>query len=270
MAERSAIEWTDATWNPVTGCTKLSPGCANCYAEAITLRFGSGAPFFSGRASVRLHHERLGLPLKWRAPRRIFVNSMSDLFHENVPLDFIQRVFTVMASASDHTFQILTKRHLRLRELAPLLDWPPNVWIGVSVENQDWAEYRIPSLLSVPARVRFLSVEPLLGPVDLGPYLGGLEWVIVGGESGARARPIHPDWVRAIRDNCMEAGTPFFFKQWGGRTSKAGGRLLDGRSHDDSPTAGKVPVRISANAPSKGYSVPLPAATRDATANIRG
>ena len=235
--DRSAIEWTDATWNPITGCTKVSPGCAHCYAEAITLRFRHGVPFLPGISSIKMHPERLDIPLRWKAPRRIFVNSMSDLFHEDVSLEFIRRVFGVMAEASRHTFQVLTKRHIRLQSLAPFLDWPPNVWMGVSVENQYWADWRIPDLLQVPSRVRFLSVEPLLRPVDLRRYLTRVQWVIVGGESGPRARPMHIDWVRRIREDCEGIGVPFFFKQWGGRTSKAGGRLLDGRTHDEIPTA---------------------------------
>ncbi|MDO8691058.1 MAG: phage Gp37/Gp68 family protein [Dehalococcoidia bacterium] len=270
MADRSAIEWTDATWNPVTGCTKISPACAHCYAEAITLRFGGSGPFLPGRGVISLHPERLSIPVKWRAPRRIFVNSMGDLFHEDVPLKFIERVFEVMASASRHTFQILTKRHLRLRELSPFLDWPPNVWIGVSVENQYWAERRIPALLRVPARIRFLSVEPLLKPVDLSPYLVGLQWVIVGGESGPKARPMHPDWVSSVRQDCEKAGIPFFFKQWGGRTSKAGGRLLDGRSHDGIPTVGGALGHTSIHPTSKRCAVALPASPYIVAASAGG
>lgn len=235
MAAKSAIEWTNATWNPVTGCTKVSPGCAHCYAEAITLRFGRGGPFLPGKTTIQLHPDRLQLPLSWKSHRLIFVNSMSDLFHENIPLAFIQRVFAVMEEANWHTFQILTKRHQRLTKLAPELVWPSNVWIGVSVENQYWADRRIPALLWVPAAVRFLSVEPLLKPVDLRPYLNGVHWVIVGGESGPKARPMNEDWVLTIRDDCVRAGVPFFFKQWGGRTSKAGGRVLDGSTWDKMP-----------------------------------
>lgn len=235
MALRSAIEWTDATWNPVTGCTKVSPGCAHCYAETITLRFKRGGPFLPGKTTIRLHSDRLRLPLTWKAPRHIFVNSMSDLFHEEVPDWFIQQVFTVMEQANKHTFQILTKRHDRLQVLSRQLEWPTNVWMGVSVENQYWADRRIPSLMQVPATVRFLSVEPLLKPVDLRGYLKALQWVIVGGESGPRARPIDPAWVRKIRDDCADADVPFFFKQWGGHTSKSGGRTLDGRIWDHTP-----------------------------------
>ena len=235
MADNSAIEWTDATWNPVTGCTKVSPGCAHCYAEAITLRFGKGTPFLPGKSEIKLHPERLRLPLFWRRPRRIFVNSMSDLFQEVVPYEFVRQVFEVMSQARQHIFQILTKRHEELRNLASKLDWPPNVWIGVSVENQYWADRRIPALLDVPAAIRFLSVEPLLKPVNLRPYLGGIRWVIVGGESGPKARPIQAEWVQKIRDDCKAAEVPFFFKQWGGRTSKAGGRILEGRTFDEMP-----------------------------------
>ena len=238
LAEKSGIEWTDATWNPVTGCTKVSPGCAHCYAEAITLRFRRGGPFLPGKTTIKLHPDRLNLPLSWKCPRRIFVNSMSDLFHEEVPLEFIRQVFEVMSRASRHTFQILTKRHERLQEVANKLDWAPNVWIGVSVENQYWADRRIPPLLTIPAAVRFLSVEPLLKPVNLGAYLDGIHWVVVGGESGPRARPVQQEWVQAIRDECLAASVPFFFKQWGGRTSKVGGRELDGRTWDEMPSRG--------------------------------
>lgn len=239
MAFKTAIEWTDTTWNPVTGCTKVSPGCAHCYAEAITLRFRRGGAFLPGKTTVKTHDERLSLPLSWRSPRRIFVNSMSDLFHEEVPLDFIRQVFDVMALAEQHTFQILTKRHDRLRTLAEQLAWPQNVWMGVSVENQYWADRRIPALLEVPAAVRFLSVEPLLKAVNLRPYLEELDWVIVGGESGPKARPLKPEWVRQIRDDCSDFGVPFFFKQWGGVTSKAGGRVLDGHIWDEMPQNGE-------------------------------
>jgi protein gp37 len=235
LSVKSAIEWTDATWNPVTGCTKVSPGCAHCYAEAITLRFNRGGPYIPGKATIKLHHNRLKLPLTWKSSRRIFVNSMSDLFHEEVPLDFICKVFDVMRQAHWHTFQVLTKRHQRLESLARELDWPPNVWVGVSVENQYWVERRIPELKKVPAAVRFLSVEPLLKKVTLTPYLDDIHWVIVGGESGPRARPIKPEWVRQIRDECLAADVPFFFKQWGGRTSKSGGRELDERIWSQHP-----------------------------------
>ena len=228
MAAKSTIEWTDATWNPVTGCTKVSPGCAHCYAEKITLRFKRGGPFLPGKTTIILHPERLRLPLTWKAPRRIFVNSMSDLFHEQIPLWYIRQVFDVMAEADRHIFQVLTKRHERLVSLANKLEWPRNVWMGVSVENQYWADRRIPALLEVPANIRFLSMEPLLKSTDIKAFLKEIQWVIVGGESGPKARPMRPEWVRLIRDDCDAAEVPFFFKQWGGKTSKTGGRILDG------------------------------------------
>ena len=235
MADHTTIEWTDATWNPVSGCTKVSPGCAHCYAETITLRFGRGGPFLPGKGSIKLHQDRLSLPLKWKASRLVFVNSMSDLFHEEVPLHFIEQVFEVMAQATLHTFQILTKRHERLQQIAEKLIWPANVWIGVSVENQYWADRRIPALLTVPTATRFLSVEPLLKPVDLSQHLRRIGWVIVGGESGSKARPLREEWVQSIRDDCLAHDVPFFFKQWGGRTSKAGGRSLEGRTWEEMP-----------------------------------
>jgi len=227
MGEHTAIEWTDSTWNPVTGCTKVSPGCKYCYAERLTERFGQR---FN---EIRLHPERLSLPIRWRRPRRIFVNSMSDLFHEQVPESFIQQVFAVMAEARWHTFQVLTKRAARLAEVAGRLDWPPNVWQGVSVENAAYV-WRIRHLRGVPAAIRFLSVEPLLGPIRDLP-LEGIDWVIVGGESGPRRRLLDPAWVREIRDQCLAEGVAFFFKQWGGATSKAGGRILDDRLWDGMP-----------------------------------
>lgn len=242
MGANSAIEWTSATWNPVTGCTKVSPGCAHCYAEAITLRFNTGGPYLPGLSTVRTHPERLRLPSSWRQPRLVFVNSMADLFHDEVPTEFIQQVFAVMESTPRHTFQVLTKRHERLAELSESLPFPHNVWVGVSVENQVWADRRIPCLLQVPAAVRFLSCEPLLAPVDLSALLDGIGWVIVGGESGVRSRPMLPEWARSIRDACATNGTSFFFKQWGGRTSKAGGRLLDGRLWDEMPDFARMAV----------------------------
>ena len=235
MGDRSAIEWTHATWNPVTGCTKVSPGCAHCYAEAITLRFKRGGRFLPGETTIRLHPDRLSIPLDWKTPRLIFVNSMSDLFHEEVPFGYIFRVFAAMAEAPQHTFQILTKRHEQLARFAPYLPWLSNIWTGVSVENQLWADRRIPALKQVPAAVRFLSCEPLLRPLNLQSHLEGVDWVIVGGESGPRARPIDSAWVREIRDTCVQAVVPFFFKQWGGRTSKAGGRILDGETWNQMP-----------------------------------
>ncbi len=234
MSDRSRIEWTDATWNPVTGCTQVSPGCAHCYAKTFAERFRGvkGHPYERG-FDLQLRPERLHQPLKWKAPRLIFVNSMSDLFHEDVPFDFIQAVFEVMRDASWHTFQVLTKRSRRLRQLAGDLPWPDNVWMGVSVENQRWTS-RVDDLRRVPAVIRFLSCEPLLGPLQLD--LRGIHWVIVGGESGPRARPMKAEWARSIRDQCAAAGVPFFFKQWGAhdeagvrRPKHANGRLLDGR-----------------------------------------
>ena len=234
MSERSTIEWTEASWNPVTGCTKVSPGCKHCYAERLAQRLQAmGNPRYRNGFRVTLHLDQLRLPLRWGQPRRIFVNSMSDLFHEAVPEDFISEVFAVMAQASWHIFQILTKRAERLAALAPRLQWPSHVWQGVSVENTRYTS-RIASLVTVPAAVRFLSVEPLLGPIPELP-LNGIGWVIVGGESGPMCRPVNPMWIRGIRDQCVAAGVPFFFKQWGGRTAKSGGRVLDGRTWDELP-----------------------------------
>jgi protein gp37 len=237
-ADRSAIEWTEATWNPVTGCSKVSPGCAHCYAETLSQRFHwSEHPWTEAHAAnnVVLHPERLDQPLRWRRPRTVFVNSMSDLFHELVPLEFIADVFAVMAEADRHIFQILTKRHRRLAELAGDLPWPANVWMGVSIENRRWIE-RADYLRDVPAAVRFISAEPLLGQLDeLG--LDGIDWLIAGGESGRRYRPVRAEWIRDLRDRCQAAGVAFFFKQWGGRTPKAGGRLLDGIEWSEMPSA---------------------------------
>lgn len=233
MAERSAIELTDSTWNPVTGCTKVSPGCKHCYAERITERFGQTF------TDVRVRPARIALPLRWRRSRRIFVNSMSDMFHEEVPVAFIEEVFAVMAQAHWHSFQVLTKRARRLAKIAPRLVWPSNVWQGVSVENADYT-WRIGCLQQVPAAVRFLSVEPLLGPIPQLP-LEGIHWVIVGGESGPQHRSMDPEWVRDIRDQCLAVGVPFFFKQWGGSTPKAGGRLLDGKEWNEGPAGFEDP-----------------------------
>lgn len=234
MSDHSSIEWTDATWNPVTGCTKVSPGCKNCYAERLSLRLRAmGNPRYRNGFAVTLHADQLALPLRWRRGRRIFVNSMSDLFHEAVPDDYISRVFDVMVAAPRHTFQVLTKRSRRLAILAPRLPWPPNIWQGVSVESSRYA-VRARDLQSVPAAVRFISVEPLLGPIPALP-LAGIDWVIVGGESGGGRRPMAPEWVRELRDQCRAASVAFFFKQWGGRTPKAGGRVLDGETWSQQP-----------------------------------
>jgi len=234
MAQDSAIEWTDATWNPVTGCTKISPGCKNCYAHRMAHRLHAmGQPRYRNNFDVTLHPDLLEQPLRWVQPRKIFVNSMSDLFHPEVPAEFIQAVFDVMGQAYWHTFQILTKRSDRLAELAGQLPWHDNIWMGVSVENKDYT-HRIDHLRKVRAAVRFLSVEPLLGPIPKLP-LQGIDWVIVGGESGPRCRKIEPQWVRQIRDRCIALGVPFFFKQWGGTRKKQSGRELDGRTWDEMP-----------------------------------
>jgi protein gp37 len=236
MADGSAIEWTDATWNPVRGCTKVSPGCKHCYAETLAERFRGvpGHPFEHG-FDLQLIPSALELPLRWRAGRRIFVNSMSDLFHDDVPATYIRRVFGVMKRASHHQYQVLTKRSERMARLAANLDIPPHVWMGVSVENQQYAT-RIDDLRRVEAVVRFLSIEPLLGPIaDLD--LTGIHWVIVGGESGHGARPMDPAWVRSIRDQCVASNVKFFFKQWGGVRKHVTGRVLDGRTWDEMPTS---------------------------------
>lgn len=287
MADKSAIEWTEATWNPTTGCDRVSPGCDNCYALTLAARLkgmGSAAyqrdgdPRTSGPGfALTTHADRLDQPIRWTKPRRIFVNSMSDLFHDQVPDEFIVEVFARMWWAPQHTFQLLTKRHGRMRSLVPRIEehlrrresdlklidcptpltWPlPNLWLGVSVEDQQRADLRIPALLDTPAAVRWLSCEPLLGPVDLGRWLGPVdfppcwdahepsaecarciqpEWVVVGGESGLASRPMQIDWARSLRDQCSAASVPFFFKQWGGRTPKANGRELDGRTWDEYP-----------------------------------
>ena len=234
MGDRSAIEWTEATWNPVTGCDKVSPGCAHCYAEAFAERWRGvpDHPYEQG-FDLRLWPARLDQPLRWRRSRMIFVNSMSDLFHEDIPFEFVERVFEVMGEAHWHTFQVLTKRHERMAELAPLLPWHPNVWMGVSVENRRFV-HRADYLRAVPAAVRFISAEPLLGPLD-GLDLDGIDWLIVGGESGHRHRPMRAQWALNLRDQALEEGVAFFFKQWGGRTPKAGGRDLDGQTWDGMP-----------------------------------
>jgi len=235
MSDRSRIEWTQATWNPVTGCDKVSPGCAHCYAETFAERWrGVPAHPYEQGFDLRFWPERLEQPLKWRAPRVIFVNSMSDLFHERIPLDYIQQVFDVMSEASQHVFQVLTKRHDRLAELAPELPWPENVWMGVSIENKRWVE-RADRLREVPAAVRFISAEPLLGPL-IGLDLDRIDWLIAGGESGHKHRPIREEWVVELRDLCKAQGVAFFFKQWGGRHSKANGRRLKGREYSQMPT----------------------------------
>jgi protein gp37 len=231
---RSAIEWTESTWNPVTGCDKISPGCKHCYAERMALRLqGMGQANYRRGFELTLQPAMLDRPLAWRRAQMIFVNSMSDLFHDGVPLAFIGRAFEVMERASWHTFQVLTKRADRLEAVAGDLPWPPNVRMGVSVERQDYA-FRIEHLRRTPAAIKFLSLEPLLGPLSR-LDLCGIDWVIVGGESGPRARPLDASWVLDIKDQCRGAGVPFFFKQWGGRNKMAAGRLLDGRTWDEMP-----------------------------------
>ncbi|MBI4232079.1 phage Gp37/Gp68 family protein [Candidatus Peregrinibacteria bacterium] len=247
MSDKSTIEWTDATWNPVTGCTKISPACKHCYAETFAERFRGvhGHPFEQG-FDLKLWPERLSLPSKWGKPKMIFVNSMSDLFHEGVSDEFIGKVFDVMTEARQHTFQVLTKRSKRLAEWAKAnyskRAWPPNVWIGVSIENQDYI-WRIDDLIQVPANVRFLSLEPLLGPIALEPAIADyIHWVIVGGESGPKARQMNPKWAMDIRDQCLRHKIKFFFKQWGTYNKsgervgkKAAGRKLDGETWDEMP-----------------------------------
>lgn len=243
MADGSSIEWTESTWNPTTGCDRVSPGCDNCYALTLAKRLkamgsdkyrNDGDPRTSGPGfRLTLHPDAIDLPRSWRRPRLIFVDSMSDLFHPEVPLSFIERVFSVMADTPHHTYQILTKRSKRLAQLADSLPWSPNVWIGVTVETSRYA-FRVDHLRSVDAAMRFVSAEPLLGPLpDLD--LTKVDWLIAGGESGPGARPLNASWVRSLRDQCAAAGVAFFFKQWGGTTPKSGGRELDGRLHDDMP-----------------------------------
>ena len=236
MSTQSTIEWTEATWNPVTGCTKISPGCKHCYAERMAYRLKAmGQRNYANGFELTLHEHMLEKPLSWRKPQLIFVNSMSDLFHDVVPVPFIQRAFDVMRRATWHQFQVLTKRAERLLELSTELDWSDNVWMGVSVENQNYTP-RIDNLRKTNAKIKFLSLEPLLGPLsDLD--LTGIDWVIVGGESGPGARPMEKDWVLQIRDNCKASGVPFFFKQWGGVHKKRAGRELQGQTWDELPEA---------------------------------
>lgn len=231
---RSSIEWTESTWNPLTGCDKISPGCKHCYAERMALRLRAmGNARYANGFGLSLHEDALETPLRWKRPQMVFVNSMSDLFHEEVPAEFIMRVFDVMRRAHWHRFQVLTKRSERLRDLGPSIDWPANVWMGVSVERADYA-YRADDLRQVGASVRFLSLEPLLGPLPA-LDLRGIHWVIVGGESGPGARPMEEKWVLDIRDQCHAARVPFFFKQWGGFNKKKAGRVLGGRTWDQLP-----------------------------------
>lgn len=250
----SSIEWTDATWNPTTGCDRTSPGCDSCYALTMAARLKAmrqpkyqrdGDPRTSGPGfGLTLHDDVLDLPRSWVRPKRIFVNSMSDLFHPDVPVAFIRRVFAVMADTPRHQYQVLTKRSKRLVSVSDDIDWPSNVWMGVSIESQAYA-FRADHLRAVPAAVRMLSLEPLLGPVDVD--LTGIDWVIAGGESGSGARPVDESWVLAIRDACLKSGTPFFFKQWGGRTPKAHGRRLQGELWDQYPD-NETPVVVGGGA----------------------
>jgi protein gp37 len=234
MAHLTSIEWTESTWNPLTGCTKVSPGCANCYAERMALRLKAmGNPNYTNGFNVTMHENILELPLRWGKPQTIFVNSMSDLFHEDVPEQFIFRVFDIMRRAEWHCFQILTKRSSKLIDLSPRLQWMPNIWMGVSVEDERFT-FRIDHLRRTGANVKFLSLEPLLGPISR-LKLEGIDWVIVGGESGPRSRKMKESWVIDIRNQCQEAKVPFFFKQWGGTNKKKTGRKLEGRTWDEMP-----------------------------------
>ncbi|MGZ6224884.1 MAG: DUF5131 family protein [Syntrophales bacterium] len=230
----SKIEWTEATWNPITGCSKISPGCKHCYAERMAKRLQAmGQPNYTRGFELALHEKVLELPLMWKKPQAIFVNSMSDLFHEDVSAKFIQRVYRVIEQAHWHRFQILTKRSERLLELNPKLPWSSNIWMGVSVENQKYA-FRIEHLRKTGAKIKFISFEPLLGPIcDLN--LKGIDWVIVGGESGHQARPMDASWAVDIRNKCQRTKVPFFFKQWGGPNMKKTGRKLEGRTWDEIP-----------------------------------
>ena len=235
MATNSTIEWTESTWNPVTGCNKISPGCKHCYAERLSKRLKAmGQANYKNGFKLTLQPQMLELPLSWKKPQTIFVNSMSDLFHKNVPLEYIQQVFDVMKRAHWHRFQVLTKRADRLAELSSQLEWSPNIWMGVSVESQKYV-HRIDDLRKTDAKVKFLSLEPLLGALK-NLDLSEIDWVIVGGESGYGARPIKQEWVLEIREQCQTFNVPFFFKQWGGTNKKKTGRLLEGRTWDEMPS----------------------------------
>jgi len=244
MATQSAIEWTESTWNPVSGCTKISAGCLNCYAERLAKRLKAmGQERYRNGFKVTIHPEALDEPYRWKKPRIIFVNSMSDLFHEKIQLDFIQQVFNVMNDNKQHTFQILTKRSQRLRELAPLLNWSENIWMGVTIENNDYVS-RADDLRTVSAGVRFLSLEPLLGTMP-NLELTGIDWVIVGGESGPGARPMRAEWVLEIKKKCRRSNVPFFFKQWGGVNKKKNGRVLQGRTWDNYPVVRNKKLQLA-------------------------
>jgi len=234
MATNSDIEWTDATWNPVTGCTKISPGCKHCYAERLAERLKAmGQANYRNGFEVTLQPQMLELPLRWKSPKRIFVNSMSDLFHDDVPTSYIKDVFSIMGRAHWHQYQVLTKRSERILDLSAELNWGPQIWMGVSVESEKYV-HRIDDLRKCASHVKFLSLEPLLGPLRK-LNLMGIDWAIVGGESGPGARPVDPAWVTDLRDQCQKARVPFFFKQWGGVQKKRTGRTLDGRTWDEMP-----------------------------------
>lgn len=234
MAGKSKIEWTESTWNPVTGCTKISEGCLNCYAERMAKRLQSmGQEKYRNGFKVTTHRENLDEPLSWKKPQVIFVCSMSDLFHKNVPDEYIKEIFKVMNEAHWHTFQVLTKRSKRLAQLAPELNWTNNIWMGVTVESQK-QKHRITDLLKTPAKVKYLSIEPMITPIKPIP-LKGIDWVIAGGESGPGSRPIEENWVTYIRDKCIESKVPFFFKQWGGTNKKEAGRELEGKTWSQYP-----------------------------------
>lgn len=242
MSDNSSIEWTEATWNPVTGCSKVSAGCKNCYAERMAFRLQAmRKPQYANGFKLTLQPSALELPLTWKRPRTIFVNSMSDLFHKDVPLSYIRKVFNVMNLCTQHTFQVLTKRPELAAKYASELKWTRNIWLGTSIEN-DLVLCRVENLRSIPAHTRFLSIEPLLGPIPKLP-LKGIHWVIVGGESGPGTRYIDPDWVRNLRDQCVKRSVPFFFKQWGGINKKRTGRMLDGRTWDEMPLIARTVQR---------------------------
>lgn len=241
MSGYSSIEWTETTWNPVTGCTKVSPGCKFCYAERMARRLKAmGQPRYRDGFAVTLQPQALEEPYSWKKPRLVFVNSMSDLFHEKVPITYIRQVFKVMNDCPEHQFQILTKRSERLSKVADKLEWSPNIWMGVSVENQDYT-FRVDHLRHIPARIKFLSLEPLIGPISK-LNLRGIDWVIVGGESGSSARSMKEEWVIRIRDLCLKANVKFFFKQWGGFNKKKNGRTLDNRTWDEMPDTESTPA----------------------------
>jgi protein gp37 len=234
MATKSSIEWTDYTWNPITGCTKVSPGCLNCYAERMTKRLqGMGQSNYANGFELTIHEKSLEIPFRWKRPSMVFVNSMSDLFHERVPLAFINKVFAIIRSTSHHRYQVLTKRAERLAELDQYLEWPQNLWMGVSVENADY-QYRIDCLRKTSAKIKFVSIEPMIGPIPQ-LKLKAIDWVILGGESGPGARPIRIEWVKDVKDQCILNGIPFFFKQWGGKNKKKSGRKLEGRIWSQMP-----------------------------------